>query len=379
MQFKRRLDLKRTVSRKSTFLLGPRSVGKTTLYETQLKPSRVYDLLDTQTLRKLSLNPERIFEEASSNELIVIDEVQKIPEILNEVQRTIQKKNAVFLLTGSSARKLKRTQANLLGGRATQLHLGPLHSREIPEFDLLKYLNHGGIPRHYLCNPEDLQSELEDYCALYLKEEIKDEALTRDLRGFARFLEIMGHHCGDEIVLENFASDCQIKVGSFRNYLEILQDTLLGFTLPPYLDTKNRKAITRSKFFLFDVGIANHLAQRSPVQLKSDAFGKAFEHFITLEVRAYLSELRRIQEMTYWRSTSQFEVDLVLARKVAIEIKASSTISSRHFKGLNALAQEKQGHDLILVCLEKQRRKAGQIEVLPYRDFLNDLWSGRWS
>ncbi len=264
MAYHRILNLTETLARKSAFLFGPRSSGKTFLYTHTLKPDRCYDLLDRIQLKRLTDRPSLIYEECQKDrELIVIDEVQKIPDLLDEVHRTIEKKGARFLLTGSSARKLKRTQANLLGGRATRLELFPLVSCEIDHFDLLRYMNHGGIPRHYDTDPKHISSELDDYISLYLKEEIKDEAVTRKLDAFSRFLDVMALNSGEELAIECFASDSQIKPTTFRNYLEVLEDTLLGFKVQPYLATKKRKAITRSKFYLFDVGVTNYLAKRT--------------------------------------------------------------------------------------------------------------------
>ena len=376
MKYQRTLDLKALLARKSAFLFGPRSSGKTMLYQSSLEPDRVYDLLNAQTLKRLSLRPSLIHEEVASNgELIVIDEVQKIPGLLDEVHRTIESRKARFLLTGSSARKIKRTQSNLLGGRATQADLFSLTRKEITDFDLLRYLNHGGIPRHYLTPDDALQNELDDYTALYLKQEILDEALTRNLDGFARFLEVMAIHSGDELAIEGFAGDCGVKAPTFRNYIEILKDTLIGFEVTPFLLTKKRKAITRSKFYLFDVGVAGFLAGRGTLRPRSELFGKAFEHFIAMELRAFLSYLRVREPLSYWRSTSQFEVDFVVGTKLAIEVKATELVQDRMLKGLRALAEEKIVSRRIVVSLDSAPRKVDGIEILPWQLFLDRLWS----
>ncbi|NDG27267.1 MAG: ATP-binding protein [Proteobacteria bacterium] len=378
MEFKRILELKPLLQRKSTFLLGPRSSGKTYLYEHTLKPARVYDLLERQVFKRLSSRPELLFEECEKpGELVVVDEIQKLPFLLDEVHRTIEKKNTRFLLTGSSARKLKRSQANLLGGRASSAELLPLTYAEIPDFDLMKYLNHGGIPRHYLCKPDQIEDELDDYTALYLKEEIKDEAITRNLQDFSRFLEIMALHSGDELAIENFASDCQIKPSTFRNYLSVLEDTLVGFQVPPYLASKKRKAITRSKFYLFDVGVTGFLAGRLPLKPKSELFGRSFEHWIALELRGFLKYRRQKLSLCYWRTTSQFEVDFVIGNEVAIEVKAKALVTEKDLKGLKALAEEKQIKRYIVISLDPQKRKLGPFEIYPWETFLKELWSGK--
>lgn len=375
MDHERRLNLVETLARKSAFLFGPRSSGKTYLYSHTLKPNRVYDLLDRSQLKRLTSRPGLIFEECQDpGELVVIDEVQKIPDLLDEVQRTIEKKQTKFLLTGSSARKLKRSQANLLGGRAAKLELFPLVSQEIQEFDLIRYLNHGGIPRHYDTVPEHIGAELDDYVSLYLKEEIKDEAVTRQLDAFARFLDVMALNSGEELAIENFANDSLVKPTTFRNYIEVLEDTLIGFKVAPYLATKKRKAITRSKFFLFDVGVTNYLAKRLPVVPKSDAFGRSFEHFIATELRAFLALHRLDHPLAYWRSTSQLEVDFIIGDELAIEVKASSQVSERDLKGLCALREEGIVRRFIVVSTDPNPRQLMGVEVVPWNLFLKNLW-----
>ena len=377
MQFPRALSLPELLKAKSAFLFGPRSSGKTVLYESQLKPNRVYDLLSSQTFRRLSQNPSLVFEEClGQGELIVIDEVQKLPEILDEVHRTIQKKKARFLLTGSSARKLKKSEANLLGGRASSLEMFPLTSSEIGNIDLLRFFRRGGIPRHYLCEENQLSSEMDDYVHLYLKEEILQEAVTRNLEGFSRFLEIMALHSGDELSIESFSSDCAVKGNTFRNYIEVLKDTLIGFEVPAFSQTKKRKAITRSKFFLFDVGLSNHLSGRIVTPHKNEVYGRSMEHFIAMELRSYLKYNKRKEALCYWRSTSQFEVDFLVGDTLAIEVKSTSSVSEHHLRGLRAIGEEKIFKSLICVADVPLERVVEDIKVMPWRIFLEKLWSG---
>lgn len=379
MRHERLLDLAATLVRKSAFLFGPRSSGKTYLYRHTLKPDRVYDLLNRGQLKNLTARPGLIYEEClNPGELIVIDEVQKVPDLLDEVHRTIEEKGATFLLTGSSARKLKRTQANLLGGRATKLELFPLVSREIASFDLMRYLNHGGIPRHYDADPSHIAAELDDYVALYLKEEIKDEAVTRQLDAFARFLDIMALNSGEELAIENFASDCQVKATTFRNYLEVLEDTLIGFRVTPYTATRKRKAITRSKFFLFDVGVTNYLAKRLPVLPRSEAFGKSLEHLIAQELRAFLALHRLDYTLAYWRSTSQMKVDFVIGDELAIEVKASHQVVERDLKGLKALREESLVRRYMVVSMDARQRQLFGIDIVPWDKFLAELWGRQY-
>lgn len=372
--YPRILNLSSLLEKKSFFFFGPRSTGKTTMIECQLPEARVYDLLDAEVFRRLVKRPRLIEEELNSyNTIVVIDEIQKYPPLLDEVHRLIQKRGVRFLLTGSSARKLKRRGVNLLAGRAWEARLFPLVSREIPDFDLLRYLNRGGLPPMY--GSLDFREELRSYVDTYLREEVQAEAVSRNIQAFAEFLDVIALANGQEINLESLASDCQVSPGTIRNYLQVLEDTLLGFSLKGFTKTRKRKAIARCKHFLFDLGVTNHLCRRGEILEKSDTFGPAFEHFIILEVRAFLSYYRRDIEMAYWRSTSQFEVDLILDREAAIEIKAASLIHDKHLKGLRALKEEGLHKRYLVVSMDQHRRKTSDgIEIIPWQEFLDALW-----
>jgi uncharacterized protein len=236
----------------------------------------------------------------------------------------IEEKGIRFLLTGSSARKLKHGGSNLLAGRAWSASLFPLTSQEINNFDLMKCLNYGSLPQVY--TSDDPLEELESYVGTYLQEEIKAEAVTRNIHAFSEFLDIIALASGDEVNYESLASDCQVSPQTLKNYIQILDDTLLGFTLPAFTKTKKRKSISRAKFYLFDVGVTNFLSNRSQIKMKSKEFGDVFEHFLILEIRAYISYTRNKLKIYYWRSTSQFEVDLTLGSSWAIEIKSTKEV-----------------------------------------------------
>ena len=373
--YQRIINLKTLLNKKSFFLFGPRATGKTTLIEQQLESCTIYDLLDSDVYRRLLKRPKLIEEEARDpKKIIVIDEVQKLPSILDEVHRLIQKRKFRFLLTGSSARKLKRGAANLLAGRAWEAGLFPLSFSEIPDFDLLTYLNSGGLPQIY-DNPE-VEEELESYVGTYLKEEIQAEALTRNIGAFAEFLDVIALTNGKEINYESLACNCQISPSTLKNYIQVLEDTLIGFRLPGFRKTKIRKPTTRSKHYLFDIGVTNALCQRSKIKAKSELFGDAFEHFIILEVRAYNSYKRRRQKLSYWRSTSQMEVDLLIGQEIAIEIKGSSLVSEKHLRGLRALKEEGLFKKYIVVSLDPNERVTNDdIGIIPWKDFLQKLWS----
>ena len=374
--YKRRLNISELLEKRSFFLFGARATGKTTLIQTSLPQALVIDLLDTRTYKALLQDAGVLADLIRGNQkIVVIDEIQKLPNLLDEVHRLIQKEKRTFLLNGSSARKLKHGSANLLAGRAREARLFPLTWPEINAFDLVRLLNHGGLPEIYDSSEPD--EDLEAYVDTYLKEEIKAEAVTRNVAAFAEFLDIIGRANGQELNYESFSSDLQVSPSTFKNYLQILEDTLIGFRLPGFTKTKKRKATVRAKHYLFDLGVTRHLAKAGMIRAKSKEFGDAFEHFIILEVRAYLSYHRKKQEMSYWRSTSQFEVDLIIGGRIGIEIKSADLISDKHLKGLRALAEEKIMERLICIHTgHLASRSADGIEILPFQDFLTQLWAG---
>ena len=372
--YKRILDLTKLLKKKSFFLFGPRGTGKTTLVKHTLSEATVIDLLEIKTYREYLKNPSRISEQ-KLKPIVVIDEVQKLPEILDEVHRLIEADKLTFLLTGSSARKLKRGGANLLAGRAWWAELFPLTSNEIPDFDLMTYLNRGGLPAVY--PSDDYAEELWAYSALYLKEEIQNEALTRKVAQFSEFLDLMALSNGEEISYQSIAADCGVAPNSIKNYIQILEDTLVAFQLKAFTKTRTRKAISRSKLYLFDIGVTNSLAKRGEIMEGSELFGKAFEHFILLEVRAFLSYTRKNIRMCYWRSTSQFEVDLILDNQWGVEIKSVSSIQDKHLKGIRALKEEGTIRNFAAVSCDRYERKTQDyITIFPWKLFLEKLWNG---
>jgi predicted AAA+ superfamily ATPase len=372
--YKRILNLTTLLKKKSFFLFGPRGTGKTTLVKHTLSEATVIDLLEIKTYREYLKNPS-IISEQMLKPIVVIDEVQKLPEILDEVHRLIEAEKLTFLLTGSSARKLKRGGANLLAGRAWWAELFPLTSNEIPDFDLMTYLNRGGLPAVY--PSDDYAEELWAYTALYLKEEIQNEALTRKVAQFSEFLDLMALSNGEEISYQSIAGDCGVSPNSIKNYIQILEDTLVAFQLKAFTKTRKRKAISRSKLYLFDIGVTNSLAKRGEIMEGSELFGKAFEHFILLEVRAFLSYTRKNIGMCYWRSTSKFEVDLILDDQWGVEIKSASSIQDKHLKGIRALKEEGNIQNFAVVSCDRYERKTqDNITIFPWKLFLGKLWNG---
>jgi len=371
--YERMLNLNSLLNTRSYFLFGPRATGKSTLIQQTLPNAVIFDLLEAETFTRLLKYPKLIEEQTSAEDWIVIDEIQKLPSLLDEVHRLIQKRQQRFLLTGSSARKLRKGAANLLAGRAFTAELFPLVSAEITDFDLLAALNSTSLPEFY--NSDHVDDFLEAYVGTYLREEIQAESLTRDLPGFNRFLEVVALGNGEEINFASVASDTGVNVKTVSNYFSILEDTLIGFKLSPFQSTKKRKAVTRSKFYLFDLGVVRWINQRGIVRPKSELFGKALEHLIVLELRAYLSYRRKRIPMQYWRTNSGFEVDIVLGDRLAIEIKSTDLIKDKHLKGLRALKEEGVVERFAVISLDDTARVTNDgISIYPVKQFLEMLW-----
>lgn len=366
------------------FLWGPRQTGKSTLLKALFPGARRYDLLLADEYLRLVQYPGLIREECLASGItgenqeqpIIIDEVQKVPELLDEVHWLIENLGLRFILCGSSARKLKRRGTNLLGGRAVRYELFPLVYPEIPDFSLAKALQAGLLPRHYLSkNPIRL---LQSYVGDYLKEEIAQEAVTRNIGAFGRFLEIAALSNNEIINYRNIASDCGVSGPTIRGYYEILEDTLIGRFIPAYRKRRKRRLIRAPKFIFFDVGVVGYLTRRGPVLQGSEIFGRVFEHFICLEVLAHSSYSELFYPVSYWRTASQFEVDLVLGEhEVAIEIKATTQARKRHLKGLRAFKEEYRPRSCILVSLDPVPRMTDDgILIFPWEEFLKRLWGG---
>ena len=281
----------------------------------------------------------------------------------------------VIVSAEHGARKLKRGAANLLGGRAVRYELYPLIQKEIPSFDLLRALNHGLLPHLYLSEyPEPLWQA---YVGDYLKEEIMAEALTRNLPAFSRFLEAAAFSNGEVLQYANIARDCGISSPTVANYFQILYDTLLAKELPAYRERPKRRTVQTPKFYFFDLGLANHLLKRGIIQEKTESFGKAFEHWIWMELRAHAHYSGRHYSLAYWRTTSGYEVDFVLGKaQIAIEVKATDLANERHWRGLKAFQEEYTVQRSIVVSLDLVPRRIGTIEVLPWQIFLSQLWAG---
>lgn len=375
MYIPRQLDLMTILKHKSLFLFGARQTGKTSLIHHSLAGHRVYDLLDSDVYLSLSREPRRLEQEIRPGDtIIIIDEIQKLPFLLDEVHRLIETQGICFLLTGSSARKLRRGGVNLLGGRARSRYLHPFTYLELKEhFDLFKALNRGLIPSIYLSDSPD--EDLKAYTGDYLKEEIAAEALARNIPAFSRFLKVAALCNGLMINYANISNDAQVPASTVQEYFQILRDTLIGFDLPAWKRSSKRKPISTSKFYFFDAGILRHLQNRPEVRDKSPEFGEAFETYMAHELKSYI-DYRGNGELCYWRSKSGYEVDFIVDDTAAIEIKAKQNVSPRDLRGLRALKEENMLRHYVVASFEERPRSVDGIHILPWKDVLHNLWNG---
>lgn len=362
----------------SIFLFGARQTGKSTVLRNQFPDSIYIDLLDSTMKSRFQRRPTLLYEmlaDKPKGTLVIIDEIPEVPELLNEAHRLISEKGLVFILCGSSARKLKRKGNNTLGGRAYPVYLFPFVSAELPDFDLDQAINYGMLPPHYLAkNP---QRRLAAYIDVYLKEEIKEEALVRNLSAFQRFLEIAALTDGEMINSKNIAQDCGVSANTVSSYFEILEDTLIGFRVPAYTKATKRRLIQTPRFYYFDVGIVNHLLHRRNLVRGTVEYGHAFEHLVMQELYAWLSYKESRERLSFWRTHTGLEVDAIIGdARIGIEIKPVEEVSPRHLKGLKAFAEEYPSARTIIVSLDPINRRMGNVECLHLKDFFNMLWGG---
>lgn len=363
----------------SFFLWGARQTGKSTLLKERYPHGLVFDLLLSDVRRNFLERPERLRQivlEMNPVGPVIIDEIQKVPDLLNEVHWLIENKSTQFILSGSSPRKILKAGHNLLGGRALRCDLFPLTYSEIPNFDLLRALNHGLLPRHY--DATDPSKLLKAYIGNYLEDEIISETKIRKVEIFSKFLNKAAFSNGEIVNFTNIASECGVSSPTIKEYFSILEDSLIGYFVPAFQKKPKRRVVSAPKFYFFDVGIANTLLERKGITNHSFDFGAAFEHFIFQEIKAYSSYSEKEFKISYWRTSSQFEVDFVLGdHEVAIEIKSSDNITFRHCKGLLAFDDEYIVKKKIVVCQEAFPRKSDHgISIWPWQYFLKNLWSG---
>ena len=377
-------DIGKRLEKKSLFLFGPRQTGKSSYIKNQLAEPRLsWTLLDSELYRDLSVRPSLLkntLRAKGINEgVVVLDEIQRLPDLLNEVHILIEETDIHFLLTGSSARKLKKKGVNLLGGRAARLNFHSLVWPEIKDLDISidRIFRSGLLPAAF--SGDDYESFLSDYVGLYVREEIEAGREVRNLPPFWEFLRIAATESGEIINYENVARDVGISGVSVREWYRILVDTLIGSEVPPYRKTKIRKPNASSKFYLFDVGVARKLQGLSAIEEGTAEFGRYLENYIAMEIRSYLDYSGLDKEgLSYWHAQSGQEVDFIIKEKIAVDVKAAKRVSARDLKGLKALMEEGLMEKYILVCREDYPQLLDNgILILPYRDFLSDLWDGK--
>ena len=373
MQIKRQLDISSIVKKKSVFLFGPRQCGKSWLVDHTMSDSPVLDLLSTETFLRLSQHPEYIEQVCSAERPVVIDEIQKLPELLDEVHRLIEKKGFRFVLTGSSARKLRKKGVNLLGGRARIKRLHPFSAFELKEhFDLERAVNYGLLPSVWFSDEPD--EELADYIDEYLRQEIIAEGATRNLPAFSRFLEIAALSNGEQIDYAAISRDAQVPRSTVQEYFRILQETLLADEVAVWKRGARRKTVETAKFYLFDTGVARRLTRRQKVVAGTPEYGHLLETLVHHELRSYLDVRVRDGAINYWRTPAGTEVDFVVGN-AAIEVKSTKMVDKRDLAGLRAIAEEGEFARRVVVCREPLPRTTEGVDILPYNEFVRRLWS----
>lgn len=378
MIYERRLNLLDLLRKKSLLLLGPRQTGKSTITQTTLPEATYLNLAASDVYRELSARPELIRQRLSpETKKLIIDEAQRIPEIFDEVQLLLDRdKELRVVLTGSSARKLKRTGINLLPGRIWQERLFPLVYPELGPGRTAARLIRGSMPG--IIDSEDYRQELKNYVGLYLDEEVRSEGLVRVMGDFGRFLTVSALSNCQQVNFTNISNDTGVKVNTVRSYFQILVDTLIGELLPSFQGTIKRKAVATPKFYFFDNGVVNALLNRFDISPESELYGNALEHLIFSELNAYLSYNKIDEPLCYWRTYSRMEVDFLIGENIAIEVKASQRVTTKHEKALSALSEEITLKRKIIICNESTKRISDSgVEIYPVEDFLSELWDGR--
>lgn len=370
----------------SFFLLGPRQTGKTTLINSQLDPRDFsYNLMHHDTYLTYKKEPslfrlqiEKAMKSKQRPKRIFLDEIQKVPELLDEIQSLMDRFPCQFIMTGSSARKLRRASANLLGGRARVKHLHPLIFEELQQdFDLELVLQLGSLPATYNQKIKEQQAILKAYTQVYLQEEIQAEALTRNIGGFSRFLEIAANQSGEMVNYSAVGRDCGLATRTVQSYYEILEDTLIAFRLDPYRKSPRKRLMGHPKFYFFDTGVTNALNYRLQARLNPSIRGHLFEQWIILETYRYLDYLDSEIRLYYWRTNHGAEVDLILEKHgkvlAGIEIKSNRQIASSHLSGLRSFRDDHPKAQYLLVTPKGKPFNLNFAEVLPFEHYLSWL------
>ena len=381
MYIKRLVNLDIDHLDRSIFIFGPRQTGKSAFLRHQ-GPRDAYqvNLLDTKVRREFEARPwllrERLKVLVPVPSLVVIDEIQLVPELLNEVHLLIEESGITFILTGSSARKLRHAGVNLLGGRADELYFHPLSAMEIglEQFDLDRACKFGLLPPAYFSKTP--QRFLKAYGSQYLEQEIRLEGLVRSLPAFSRFLETAALRSGSQLNLESIAQDSGVARSTVAEYLRILYDTFIAVEIEPWGKSSKRKPVKTSKMYFFDFGVARYMAGLPAVEPKTKDYGEALEHLVLHELKTWLDFHLDDRQITFWRTITGIEVDFVIDSSTGIEVKAKQHISDQDLKGLRALSEEGVTK-LYLISLESESRTHQGIEILTFKDFVVKLWKGQ--
>ncbi len=383
MKVSRLLDLSSDLKQRSVFLFGPRQTGKTTWLRVCYPESTWFNLLRGDVFLRLSSNPGRIHEElkhiSPESGPVIIDEIQKLPGLLNDVHHLIESRGFQFILTGSSPVKLRRSGVNLLGGRARVRFMHPFVSVEVPDWNIDRAILFGGIPSIYFS--EEPEEDIYSYCGSYLQLEIQAEGLVRGIEPFSRFLHAAAVCNTEQIVFERVANDAQVPARTVREFYQVLQDTLIGFMLEPFSPGRHpkRKPVSHGKFYFFDGGVANALGGITSLPGKTTIYGKALEQLVFQELRAWMSYRKDRRILKFWRTVDGAEVDFVIEHDLAIEVKGAGSLSGNDFKGLRLILEETRFRRRIIVCKEPVRRLVDGIEIFPIDLFLKSLWQGEFN
>ncbi len=367
----------------SFFLFGPRGTGKSTFVKRQYGDALYIDLLDPERIRFFSARPERLKEIADANPSsahIVVDEIQRVPEMLTVVHKLMEEKKGVsFVLTGSSARKLKRAGVDLLGGRALLHTLHPFMAGELgSEFNLDQALQYGLLP--LVIHAKDPEEVLRSYTALYLREEVQMEGLVRNVGNFSRFLEAISFSHASILNISNVSRECEVERKVVESYVTILEDILLGWRLPVFTRKAKRALAAHPKFYLFDTGVFRALRPRGPLDQPADIEGQALEGLVAQHLRAWAAYSRVKRDLYYWRTRAGVEVDFVVYGTEglwAIEVKSSSKIHSGDLRGLRAFRDEYPNSKTLLIYRGQDRLVKSGVLCVPCSDFLMGLYPDR--
>ena len=378
---RRALDIEDLLEESSLFLFGPRMTGKTSYIENELQKKAIVSItfLDGDTLEAFRLNPVllRSMLGGRTEGFVIVDEVQLFPPVLLDIQHIMTHSNIQFLLTGSSARRLKKSGSNLLGGRAGIVSMHPFVWKEIRDRDpdLDSIFATGMLPKAFIS--KSYQIQLRNYVRGYLDNEIAAEGERRDLSVFSSFLSFAASENTELMNFSNVSRDIGMSADTIKEWYQILVDTFIGYYLRPYRKGSKRIPVNTSKFYFFDIGVARTVA-RMPVPSETmTEYGKMFENYIFMELKAYIDYGMTDDELYFWRTREGYEVDFVIENKVAIEVKTSKNITGKELKGLREFMKENAVKDYIIVCRELFERKTDDgIRIMPWKLFLDSLWSG---